>query len=82
MVQEVGSPRLISAMMSTNTSLMRVESDHIDLILRETQHTPKVAYPRHPLSPPNDSGFPNHKLLGQGGERGMLLSGSVGKFLD
>ena len=31
--------------------------------LRETQHTPKVAYPRHPLSPPNDSGIPNHKLL-------------------
>ncbi len=33
------------------------------IILRETQHTPKVAYPRHPLSPPNDSGIPKHKLL-------------------
>ncbi len=41
---------------------------------------PCFAYPRHPLSPPNDSGIPKHKLLGQGGWG--MLQGSVGKFLE
>ncbi len=41
------------------------------IFLRETQHTPKVAYPRQPRNHPQMKGIPNHKL-----------QGSVGKFLE
>ena len=45
--------------------------------LRETQHTPG-AYPRHPLSPPNERNSFINCWLGVWG----MLQGSVGKVLD
>ena len=36
------------------------------VVSKGTPTYPVGAYPRHPLSPPNDSGIPNHKLLVQG----------------
>ena len=40
---------------------------------KRTPGQPLEAYPKHPLKhPPNDSGIPKHKLLGQGGIWGMF----------
>ena len=41
---------------------------------------PCFAYPRHPHSPPNVTGIPNHKLLGQG-VKGVCAPGVCWKVL-
>ena len=46
------------------------------IFLREPQHTPCFAYPRHPRNHPQMKGIPNHKLL-VGAKQG-----SVGKVLE
>ena len=48
------------------------------MFLIESQHTPCFAYP-HPLSPRNDSGIPNHKVLVEG--LGYVPFGICWKFL-
>ena len=35
------------------------------VFLREPQHTPCFAYPRHPMASPNER-IPNHKVLVEG----------------